>query len=313
MEISKPKLPRAIWALGFVSLLMDVSSELIHSLLPIFVVTTLGASTVTLGFLEGFAEATASISKMFSGALSDWLGKRKALAVIGYGLSALTKPIFPLAQSMDWVFTARMLDRVGKGIRGAPRDALIGDITPPALRGEAYGLRQSLDTVGAFVGPGLAIGLMLALAGDVRAACWVSVIPAVLCVLLLILGVEEPDRPKAEKKSKFPISRAELAKLGKAYWVVVAIGGVLTLARFSEAFLILRAQDAGLSAAWAPIVLVVMSAVYSLAAYPAGILSDRMDRRCILLMGIGVLILADLILAFAPDSTGVMIGVGLWG
>jgi MFS family permease len=315
MEISarRKPLPRAIWVLGFVSLLMDVSSEFILSLLPIFVVTTLGASTLSLGFLEGAAEATAAVTKMFSGVLSDWLGKRKILAVIGYGLSALTKPLFPLAHSIEIVFTARLADRIGKGIRGAPRDALIGEITPFEQRGAAYGLRQALDTVGAFLGPGFAILLMLIFAGDIRSAYWFAVVPAFLCVALLIFGVQEPERPTTGEKKKFPINREELAKLGKPYWGVVLIGGVLTLARFSEAFLILRAQNAGLSPVWAPSVMVVMSAVYALAAYPAGILSDRMDRKFILMIGTGILVFADLILAFAGSIWGVMLGVGLWG
>jgi MFS family permease len=316
MEVSssaKISLPRAVWALGFVSLLMDVSSELIHSLLPVFIVSTLGASTLSLGFLEGAAEGTAAISKMFSGALSDWLGKRKALAVLGYGLSALTKPFFPLAHAFQWIFMARIVDRIGKGIRGAPRDALIGEITPFELRGAAYGLRESLDTVGAFVGPGLAIFLMLVFVGDIRSVYWFAVLPAFLCVALLIFGVQEPERKNNGKAAKFPISRSELAKLGKAYWGVVLIGGVLTLARFSEAFLILRAQSAGLSPAWVPSVMVVMSVVYALAAYPAGALSDRMERRFILLIGVGVLVVADIVLAFAGGIWGVMLGVGLWG
>jgi MFS family permease len=315
MEVTtqKNRLPRAIWALGFVSLLMDISSELVHSLLPIFMVTTLGASTLSLGFLEGLAEGTAAISKMFSGVLSDWLGKRKLMAIIGYGLSAITKPFFPLAHSVEWVFTARIIDRVGKGIRGAPRDALLGEIAPPELRGAAYGLRQSLDTVGAFVGPGLAIVLMLIFAGDIRAVYWFAAVPAFLCVALLIFGVQEPERKKNGKETKFSINRAELAKLGGAYWGVVLVGSVLTLARFSEAFLILRAQSVGISSAWVPSVLVVMSAVYAFAAYPAGILSDRMDRCFILMIGVGILIFADLVLAFAANIWGVMFGVGLWG
>ncbi|MFA4994529.1 MAG: MFS transporter [Bdellovibrionales bacterium] len=315
MEITGKKvvLPRAIWALGFVSLLMDVSSELVHSLLPVFMVTTLGASALSLGLLEGFAEGTAAISKMFSGVLSDWLGKRKALAVLGYGLSALTKPFFPLAYSVEWVFTARIIDRIGKGIRGAPRDALIGEIAPQELRGAAYGLRQSLDTVGAFVGPGLAILLMLVFAGNIRSVYWFAVIPALLCVALLIFGVQEPERKKKGNEARFVLNKSELKNLGRAYWGVVLIGCVLTLARFSEAFLILRAQSVGLSSTWVPSVMVVMSAVYALAAYPAGILSDRMDRRFILMIGTGILILADLVLAFTGTIWGVMIGVGLWG
>jgi MFS family permease len=312
MEIGKT-LPRSIWALGLVSLLMDTSSELIHSLLPVFVITTLGASTLSLGVLEGFAEATASITKMFSGVISDWLGKRKILALIGYGLSALTKPLFPLAQSIEWVFTARIIDRVGKGIRGAPRDALISELTPVDQRGAAFGLRQSLDTVGAFIGPGLAIALMLAFAENIRLVYWFAVIPAALCVLVLFFGVEEPDRPASARGKPFIINRDELSNLTKAYWNIVLIGSALTMARFSEAFLILRAQDAGLTEAWAPIVMVIMSIVYAASAYPAGALSDRMDRTVILMTGAFVLIVADLVLALATSIPGVMVGVALWG
>ncbi len=306
-------MPRAIWALGFVSLFMDISSELVHSLLPVFMVTTLGASTLSLGILEGLAEATASITKLFSGTLSDWLGKRKILAVIGYGLSALTKPLFPLAQSIEWVFTARIIDRVGKGIRGAPRDALVGELAPPELRGAAYGLRQSLDTVGAFVGPIMAVLLMLIFAGNIRAVYWFAVIPGILAVLLLLFGVQEPERKDNAKPTRFPLKWREFAKLGGAYWWVVLVGGVLTLARFSEAFLVLRAQSVGLPIAWVPAVMVVMSVVYSLAAYPAGILSDRINRHFVLTAGTGILVIADLVLAFADSVSGVMIGVALWG
>lgn len=312
-ETNKPRLPRAIWALGLVSLFMDISSELVHSLLPIFIVSTLGAPVAALGLLEGLAEATALISKMFSGVLSDWIGKRKILAVIGYGLSALTKPLFPLAQSIEWVFAARLIDRVGKGIRGAPRDALVGEIAPPELRGAAYGLRQSLDNVGAFVGPALATLLMLLFMNDIRAVYWFAIIPGVLAVLFLIFGVQEPEHKNNGKKSSFPISRAELAKLSPSFWWVVSVGGILTLARFSEAFLVLRAQSVGMETAWVPMIMVVMSVVYALAAYPVGILSDRMDRRFILMIGTGILILADLVLAYATTVWAAMLGVGLWG
>ncbi len=312
-KTNRPRLPRAIWALGFVSLFMDASSELVHSLLPVFMVSTLGASVASLGLLEGLAEATAMICKMFSGVLSDWIGKRKILAVIGYGLSALTKPLFPMAQSLEWVFIARLMDRVGKGIRGAPRDALVGALASPEQRGAAYGLRQSLDTVGAFVGPLLAIALMLLFANDIRTVYWFAVIPAILCVGFLVFGVQEPEHKNNGKASRFPISRAELAKLSPAFWWVVIVGGVLTLARFSEAFLILRAQSIGLPNAWVPLVMVVMSVVYAIAAYPVGILSDRMDRCLILIIGTAILIVADLVLAYATDVWGVMLGVSLWG
>ena len=292
------EIPSAVWALGFVSLLMDTSSEIIHALLPVYLVNVLGASMVTVGFIEGVAEATASITKVFSGAISDWLGKRKWLAVIGYGLAALTKPIFPLAPSVGWLVAARFIDRIGKGIRGAPRDALIADITPAHLRGASFGLRQSLDTVGAFLGPALAIGLMWLTANNFRAVFWVAVIPGFLCVALLVFAIDEPERPAGLRKVRSPLSVAELKRLGLAYWFVVGIAVVFSLARFSEAFLILRAQAVGLPVMLVPLVLVLMNLVYSLAAYPAGVLSDRVNRITLLSVGFGFLVAADLALAF---------------
>jgi MFS family permease len=309
---NSPAIPRSIWALGIVSLLMDVSSEMIHSLLPVFIVTTLGASALMLGLIEGAAEATALIVKVFSGVLSDWFGKRKPLAVWGYGLGALSKPLFALAPSIGWVVTARLTDRVGKGIRGAPRDALLADITPPAVRGAAYGLRQSLDTVGAFLGPLLAMGLMLVWANDFHAVFWVAVIPAVLSVALLSFGVREPDAPVGTKRIN-PIRRENLRQLHGPYWSVVAIGALFTLARFSEAFLVLRAAEGGLALAWTPLVLVGMNAVYALAAYPFGKLSDRMSHGRLLALGLLLLIGADLLLAAGNHWGWVWAGVTLWG
>jgi len=299
--------------LGFVSLFMDISSELIHSLLPVFMVTGLGASMFLVGVVEGVAESTALIVKVFSGAISDYFGKRKGLAVLGYGLGALSKPIFALALTVNWVLAARFMDRIGKGIRGAPRDALVADLTPPEIRGAAYGLRQSLDTVGAFVGPLLAIGLMLLWAGDFRMVFWFAVIPAVIAVLLLMFGVKEPGTGTARRNPVSPIRWKTLRDFGGAYWWVVAAGGVFTLARFSEAFLILRAQQLGLPDAYAPLVLVTMNVVYALAAYPMGKLADRMSHRTLLGAGLVVLILSDLVLAQAPGLAMVAVGVALWG
>jgi MFS family permease len=307
------EIPRAVWALGFVSLLMDTSSEIIHALLPVYLVTALGASMVTVGFIEGIAEATASITKVFSGALSDWLGRRKWLAVIGYGLAAASKPIFPLAPSVGWLFAARFIDRIGKGIRGAPRDALIADITPAHLRGASFGLRQSLDTVGAFIGPALAIGLMWLTANDFQAVFWIAVVPAFLAVVLLVFAIDEPERPAGLRKVKSPLSAVELRRLGLAYWFVVGIAVVFSLARFSEAFLILRAQAVGLPVMLVPLVLVLMNLVYAFAAYPAGALSDRVNRISILSVGFGFLVAADLVLAFTNSLEGVAAGVALWG
>ncbi|MCX7058836.1 MAG: MFS transporter [Proteobacteria bacterium] len=230
------QIPRAVWVLGFVSLLMDASSEMIHSLLPLFMVTTLGARTFAVGLIEGLAESSALIVKVFSGALSDYIGKRKGLALLGYGLGALTKPLFAIASSISVVLTARLLDRIGKGVRGAPRDALVADVTPLHLRGEAFGLRQSMDTVGAFLGPLLAVGLMLLWTNDFRAGFWVAVIPGLMAVALLFFGLREPEQPQPKKRVN-PIRRENLKRLGASYWWVVAIGAVFTLARFSEAFL----------------------------------------------------------------------------
>jgi MFS family permease len=307
------QIPAGVWVLGFVSMLMDISSEMIHALLPIYMVTVLGTSTLAVGIIEGIAEATAAITKIFSGAASDWLGKRKGLAVLGYGMAACTKPIFPLAPGLSWLIAARFVDRVGKGIRGAPRDALIADLAPPDIRGASFGLRQSLDTIGAFVGPLLAILLMLWTANHFQTVFWIAVIPAFLAFGLIALAVREPERPAGLRQVGPPLSRAELARLGADYWWVVVIAAAFTLARFSEAFLILRSQSAGLPIALVPAVLVLMNVVYALAAYPAGILSDRVDRHAVLVAGVGVLIAADLVLALSGSIAGVAAGVVLWG
>ncbi|MBB6054902.1 MFS transporter [Tolumonas osonensis] len=306
------KIPAAVWILGFVSMLMDVSSELIHSLLPLFMVTSLGASALMVGFIEGLAQSTALIVKIFSGMLSDYLGKRKWLAVTGYALGAFTKPVFALASSIDLVLTARLLDRVGKGIRGTPRDALVADLTPPEVRGAAFGLRQSLDSVGAFVGPLLGVGLMLLWANDFRAVFWVAVIPGMLSVLLLIFGVSEPDTPATHKRTN-PLIMANLRRLDSRYWWVVGIGSIFTLARFSEAFLILRAHDSGIPIAYIPLVLVLMSMVYALSAYPFGHLSDQISRYKLLSYGLLMLIAADIALAINGHWSVLLLGIVFWG
>ena len=305
--------PRGVWALGFVSMFMDISSEMIHALLPVFLVGTLGASALLVGLIEGVAEASASITKVFSGWLSDRLGHRKMLAVIGYGLGALTKPVFPLAVTPFEVFGARFVDRIGKGIRGAPRDALVADITAPGARGAAFGLRQSLDTVGAFAGPLIAILLMGLLANDIRAVFVWAIVPATIAVLVLVFAVREPARADPTGAARVPIQWREVRDMGTGFWIVVAIGAVFTLARFSEAFLVLRAEDAGLAVMLVPLVLVVMNVIYAAVSAPAGILSDRIGRKGLLLMGLVTLIVADAVLAMAPGVTGVLIGVGLWG
>ena len=304
-------LPAGIWALGLGSLFMDISSELIHSLLPAFMVTVLGASMVTIGLIEGVAEATAAVTKVFSGALSDYLGKRKFLLVLGYALGAFTKPIFPLAPSIGWVFTARFVDRVGKGVRGAPRDALVADLAPPSLRGAAYGLRQALDSIGAFVGPVLAVAFMVWFADDIRSVMWVAVVPAFVAVALLALYVREPQRAGAEARA--PLSVADARRLPSRYWLVVLLGAVFTLARFSEAFLLLRAQDVGLALGYVPLVLIAMNVFYAALAYPAGMAADRVSQRTLLLVGLALLIVADLVLAAAPSLPLVFVGAALWG
>ena len=306
------QIPAGIWVLGFVSMLMDISSEMVHSLLPLFMVSTLGASTITVGLIEGAAESTALIVKIFSGVISDYLGKRKSLAVIGYAMGALTKPLFAIAPGLGIIVTARLLDRVGKGIRGAPRDALVADIAPPNLRGAAFGLRQSLDTVGAFVGPLLAVGLMLLWANDFRAVFWVAVLPGVMAVVLLVFGITEPARG-ADAPRINPISRVNLQRLTARYWWVVGIGAVFTLARFSEAFLVLRANQIGIPLALVPLVMVAMNLIYAASAYPFGKLSDRISHGHLLVLGLLVLVAADLVLAQSTHWVMLIGGVALWG
>lgn len=307
------KLPSGIWILGLVSMLMDISSEMIHSLLPLFMVTTLGISVLAVGVIEGLAESTAMLVKVFSGALSDYLGRRKGLAVLGYGLGALSKPLFAIAGGIGLLVSARLIDRVGKGIRGAPRDAMVADIAPAHLRGAAFGLRQSLDTVGAFLGPLLAVGLMLLWANDFRAVFWIAVIPALLAVALLWFGLHEPPQPARRPERGHPIRRDLLQRLPAAYWAVVGIGALFTTARFSEAFLVLRAEQGGVALALVPLVMVVMNIVYAASAYPMGKLSDRVSHHALLALGLCVLLLADLVLASGTGVVALMAGIVLWG
>ena len=306
-------IPRGVWILGFVSMFMDVSSEMIHALLPVYLVTVLGASMIAVGFIEGVAEATAMLIKIFSGALSDWLGRRKLLAALGYGLAAFTKPIFPLATGLGWIVTARFVDRIGKGIRGAPRDALVADIVPTQSRGAAYGLRQALDTVGAFLGPLIAIALMALTADNFVLVFWIAVIPAFISFALIAFAVKEPARPPAAIANKARLRFADAQRLSLPFWSVIAVASLLSLARFSEAFLVLKAQNVGMPIALVPIVLVVMNIVYALAAYPAGAASDRLGRRGMLAVGTVMLMVADVVLAVAGDIALVLGGVAVWG
>ena len=311
-KVPLTRLPTGIWVLGFVSMLMDISSEMIHSLLPLFLATTLGASALVIGLIEGVAESTALITKVFSGVLSDWLGRRKGLTVFGYALGAFSKPLFAIASGAGMVLAARFIDRIGKGIRGAPRDALVADLAPPEQRGAAFGLRQSLDTVGAFVGPLLAVALMLLWANDFRAVFWVAMVPGLLAVLLLWLGIQEPERKTGLLRTN-PITRANLKRLSPAYWWVVGVGAVFTLARFSEAFLVLRAHQAGIALALVPLVMVAMNLVYAASAYPFGKLSDRVPHAWLLAAGLAVLIAADLVLASSTHWAVLLTGAALWG
>ena len=304
-------LPTGVWVLGFGSMFMDISSELIHSILPVFMVSVLGASMVTVGVVEGVAEATAAITKVFSGAISDYFRRRKLVLVSGYALAALTKPVFPLAVSIKWVMAGRFIDRVGKGIRGAPRDAMVADITPPQFRGAAYGLRQALDSVGALIGPLLAVLLMLWLAGNIRLVMWVAVVPAFVTVALLVIYLREPEH--REDGSGKALSLADAGRLPGRFWLVVVTGAVFTLARFSEAFLVLRAQNVGLALAYVPAVMIVMNFFYAGFAYPLGAISDRVSRRGLLLAGLILLIGADLVLAVAASPWPVFAGTALWG
>ncbi|MEO5764248.1 MAG: MFS transporter [Casimicrobiaceae bacterium] len=306
-------MPRGVWALGFVSLFMDLSSELIHSLLPLYLAVGLGASALMIGIIEGVAESLALIVKVFSGVLSDWFRRRKPLVLLGYGLAAITKLAFPLASTLGWIVAARFADRVGKGIRGAPRDALIADIAPADARGASFGLRQALDTVGGVGGPLLALAAMAHFAGDFKAAFWVAVVPAALCVLILVFGVREPERPAAADDGAPAPAWRDVRRLGGRYALVVAVAAVLTLARFSEAFLVLRAQNVGIPVVSVPWVMVAMSIVYSLVAYPAGAAADRGHGPRLLMVGFVALIVADLILANAQGPATVYTGAAVWG
>ena len=313
MNEPSPRIPRTVWVLGFVSMFMDISSEIIHALLPLFLTATLGVSVAMVGLIDGVAEATASITKVFSGYLSDRMGKRKPLILIGYGLGALSKPVFALAGTAPVIMGARFAERIGKGLRGAPRDALVADVTPPEIRGRAFGLRQSIDTLGAFLGPLIAIAAMAAFANDMREVFWLAAIPAGIAVLLVLVGVEAAERPAANNESRVPVRIADRRRLPRAFWLLVGVGTVFTLARFSGAFLILKANAEGLPLALTPLVLVAMNAVYMLAAYPLGSLSDRVSARCMLIGGLVALIAADLALALLPGIAGAFMGITLWG
>lgn len=310
--VARPRIPRTIWALGLVSLFTDLGSEMVHSLLPVLLASGLGASALVIGLIEGAAEAVVLVTKVFSGYLSDALGRRKPLVLLGYGLAAAVKPLFPLADSITTVTTARMLDRFGKGIRGAPRDAMVGDLAPPAIRGACFGLRQSMDTIGAVLGPLLAVGLLWLFANDIKLVLWVAIIPGLIAVLLLLTVVPEPENGE-HRPARLPITRAGLSRLGGDYWRLVGLGALIALARFSEAFLVLRASDLRVPLTFIPLVLVVMSVVYTVTAYPAGHLSDRIPRHVLLAAGMLALVAADVALALANGHALLFVGIALWG
>ncbi|MFL6744742.1 MAG: MFS transporter [Sphingomicrobium sp.] len=304
-------MPRNVWVLGFVSLLMDLSSEIYHALLPAFITIVLGLPATALGAIDGIAEATANFAKLASGRLSDRSLKRKPWIVAGYGLAALSKPLFPLAANAPLVMAARFADRIGKGIRGSPRDAMVADETPPAIRGRAFGLRQSLDTVGALLAPLVAIGLMVLLADDLRAVYWLAVIPAAASFLLAWLALREPEQHLAPLK-RSPLF-AGFRQLEKDTRRLLAVGFLVALARFSEGFLILKGIEVGLSEAWSPLTLAVFNLAYVALAYPAGALSDRLSPRAILMAGLVVLIGGNVVLAESGSLIGVVLGTALWG
>ncbi len=306
-------MPRTVWTLGLVSLFMDASSEMVHSLLPLFLTVTLGASVGLVGLIDGIAEATAAIGKVPSGWISDRIGRRKPLILFGYGLAAASKPLFAIASGPLAVLFARFVDRAGKGFRGSARDALIADVTAPQMRGRAYGLRQALDTVGALVGPLIALALMWLWANAIRAVLWIAVIPALLAVALVFFGVGDARERRGDKDARAPLRLHELRELPRAFWTIVAVSTVFTLARFSEAFLILKAHDEGLPLALAPLVLAAMSAVYALGAYPAGALADRTPPRPVLMLGLVTLIGADLLMGLYHGLPATFVGVALWG
>jgi MFS family permease len=307
---SRPPIPRTIWALGFVSLFTDMGSEMVHSLLPVLL-TGLGATALTIGLIEGSAEALVLVTKVFSGYLSDAIGRRKPLVLLGYGLATVVKPLFPLATSITMVTTARLLDRFGKGIRGAPRDALVGDLAPLSIRGACFGLRQSMDTVGAVLGPLFAVALLWRFADDMRTVLWFAVVPGIIAVLLLLRVPEPADT--ASRSARLPLSREGLTRLGSSFWRLALLGMLIALARFSEAFLLLRASERHLPLTLIPLVLVVMSVVYALTSYPVGRLSDRMARTTLLALGMLALTAADVALASADGYGMLFTGIALWG
>lgn len=307
-----PRVPALVWVLGRVSLLTDISSEMILAVLPVYLGTVMGVSMATIGLIEGIAEATAAVMRVFAGAIGDRLGRYKAIVVFGYGLSALSKIVFPFAGSPAPIFAARIIDRVGKGLRTSPRDAMIARATHPSILGRAFGIRQSLDTLGAVFGPLLAIVILGVTHNDFQLLFWIAVAPGVLAVIVLTRAAEEPNGG-ATPLQRIPLTRADLARLGFAFWWIAAGAAFLTFGRGAKAFLVLRTEDVGVPLWLVPIAFVIMNTVYAATAYPVGGLSDRIDRRRLLAAGIVVLILSDVVLAMASGPWVGLLGVVLWG
>ncbi len=307
----KIRIPRTVWVLGFVSLLMDISSEMIHALLPLFMAGTLGASAIWIGLVEGIGEGTALIAKVFSGVVADRFGHKKRLVFAGYFLGVISKPVFALAGSMPVVLAARFFDRIGKGLRGAPRDAIVADVTDESIRGAAYGLRQSLDAAGAFVGPLLATLLLLLWTEDLRSIFWIALIPGAACLALILFGVEDNVTPTVNTKR---IAWKDLKSvMTPAFVQLVILGTLFSLARFSNAFIVLRAAAIGIEHAWIPMAVVLMNITFSLSSYPFGKLADKLNPMKLLALGMVLLALANLLFAYAENYRILAAGIVLFG
>jgi len=298
--------------LGLVSLLTATSSAMVYGLLPVFLVKVLGASIGIVGVMEGLAEASNSAMRLLSGITSDWIGRRKPVVAFGYLLSAANKLVFPMAESVSIVFVARLVDRFGKGVRDAPRDALISDLTPSHIRGSGFGLRTALYTMGFVLGPLAAIGLMVASGDNFRLVFAIAVAPAFAAVGILLFAIGE-DPAQSSREARFRIRLSHLSRLPAAFWWSISVASLLSLARYSPAFLVLKASDVGIDPAFVPLILVFTHTVFSAAAYPFGALADRVDHRLQLALAVAVLLAADLVLAAGGTMVTAFLGASLWG
>lgn len=282
----KPGLPRNVWVLGLVSLFNDTATEMSYWLLPQFLVSVLGAGPMAFGFIEGAAQTVASFARLFSGFLADRLKRRKALAGAGYTLANLTKPLLALSTSWMQVFWIRFADRAAKGFRGAPRDALLADSVEPDRRGAAFGLRQSMDSAGAILGPLGAVVLLPVFLGNVRMVFWAAAVPGLISIVLVWALVREVRPSSATKSSRQanPPFRLWSASNRRLLGILLAVA-IFSLGNSSDLFLILRAQNLGVSTHWAPLLGLVFNTVYTLLSWPAGWLSDRLPRRILVVLG----------------------------